>query len=228
MDRLHVQLGQNAPFALIVKSKTFEPYPIPIATGQIDLLTREVALKNLLSALPETARLVATTGKLSRELFELRAESGGDHSRDFLTVGSMGHASSIALGLALGQPTRPIICLDGDGAALMHLGAMATIGQQAPRNLGHVLFNNHVHESVGGQSTCGPEVDFCAVAKACGYHSTNIAFKPDEILAWVERFDSEKGPAFLEIRIAPGSRTDLGRPTISPQDNKSGFTNGMS
>ena len=218
----------SSPFALVVRSKTFKAYPRSTTNPTADFLTREAALKTLLSVLPETARLVATTGKLSRELFELRVTDGDGHARDFLTVGSMGHASSIALGVALGQPTRLVVCLDGDGAALMHLGAMATIGKTAPRNFGHILFNNGVHESVGGQPTCGPKVDFCAVAKACGYRSASIAVKPDEILAWVERFNSESGPVFLEIRIAPGSRADLGRPTTSPQANKSEFQNGMS
>jgi phosphonopyruvate decarboxylase len=216
----------SSPFALVVKKGTFEPYPQPVTTCRVEPFTREAALKILVSALPESARMVATTGKLSRELFEFRAESGEDHCRDFLTVGSMGHASSIALGIAAGQPLRPIVCLDGDGAALMHMGAMATIGENTPNNFAHVLFNNGVHESVGGQPTCSPDVDFCAVAVACGYRSAAVATKPDEVSAWAEKVTSHNGPAFLEIRIASGSRDDLGRPTSSPQDNKTEFMNG--
>ncbi len=218
----------GSPYALVVKGDTLEPYPRPSAPPMGDKLTRESALEELLTVLPEATRLVATTGKLSRELYELRVQRGEDHSRDLLTVGSMGHASSIALGVAIGQPGRQVLCLDGDGAALMHLGAMATIGRCGPGNFGHVLFNNGVHESVGGQVTCGPDIDFCAVAKASGYRSTATATSLDEIATWIKQLEAGPGPALLEIKIVPGSRANLGRPTTTPKDNKSEFMGNMS
>jgi len=217
----------NSPYALVVRSHTFENYDICEAAEPSGLLTREAALRVFISVLPPEARLVATTGRLSRELFELRDSYDGDHGRDFLTVGSMGHASSIALGIALHQPDRPVFCLDGDGAALMHLGAMATIGTRAPGNFYHILFNNGVHESVGNQPTAGPGVDFPAIALACGYKHAVRATGADEIRNRAKEMLTSPGPTFLEITINTGSRENLGRPTTNPRDNKTEFMNGL-
>ena len=167
--------------------------------------------------------IVSTTGKASRELFELREEMGLDHSRDFLTVGSMGHSSSIALGIALQQPRRKVWIIDGDGAALMHLGAMAVLGAQKPENIVHVLINNESHETVGGQPTVAGTVDLPAVAAACGYSKTYCAHDFKELDAALEEIRLSKGLCFLEAKCAIGARDDLGRPTTTAQENKLAF-----
>lgn len=217
----------QAPYALIVRPNIFEPFAGPDEKVDTDLLSRESALEAVVSLLPPEARTVATTGKLSRELAELRASGPNDADADFLTVGSMGQASSIALGVALHTPARPVFCLDGDGAALMHLGAWAAIGYQAPANFKHILFNNSVHDSVGGQATAGPEVDFLAVAKATGYRWTGRATSAEEIKTAIKSMLTEPGPCLLEIKIAKGAQADLGRPSTTPCENKQRFMSGL-
>lgn len=219
---------REAPYALIVGRDIFREYATDKQSELSDLLTREAALRVLVSVLPPDARTVATTGKLSRELFELRASSGQSHAQDFLTIGSMGHASSIALGLALHRPERPVFCLDGDGAALMHLGALATIGSQAPPNFHHIIFNNGVHDSVGGQATAGPSVDFPAIARACGYCWSERARTADDIQTGMNAMLTTAGPTMLEILVKRGSRKELGRPARKPTENKQEFMSGLS
>jgi len=149
--------------------------------------------------------------------------SRGEAQDDFLTVGGMGHTASIALGVAKGAPGRRVVCLDGDGSVLMHLGALAIIGQEKPRNLVHVLLNNAAHESVGGQPTVGDRVGFGAIASACGYASCYVARSTEEVSrAWHE-LEEVAGPVLLEIRVSVGSRKDLGRPTSTPEENKAAF-----
>ena len=167
--------------------------------------------------------IVSTTGKASRELFEIREEMGLDHSRDFLTVGSMGHSSSIALGIALQQPQRKIWIIDGDGAALMHLGSMAVLGARKPENLVHILINNESHETVGGQPTAMGSVDLPAVAAACGYTKVFCARSFAQLDAALEEIRCFKGLCFLEVKCAIGARDDLGRPTTTAQENKQAF-----
>lgn len=184
-------------------------------------LTREEAIR-IVTVFSGDDPVVCTTGKASRELFELRERAGVDHSRDFLTVGSMGHSSSIALGIALQRPERRVWIIDGDGAALMHLGAMGVLGSCRPGNLIHVLINNGAHESVGGMPTpVGP--DLTAAAKACGYPNAvrveDAAGLEAALRAAVERHEL----TFIEVRCAIGSRADLGRPTTTPAENKEAF-----
>ncbi|MBQ9478953.1 MAG: phosphonopyruvate decarboxylase [Selenomonadaceae bacterium] len=181
-------------------------------------LTREDAIRHVISVSGDDP-IVSTTGKASRELFELRA----DHSRDFLTVGSMGHASSIALGLALRRSDRKVWCLDGDGAALMHMGSMAVIGTSGVKNLIHVVINNGAHESVGGYPTAASMLDIASIARACGYARTSTvdnAVDLDRELETAKHFD---GTVLIEIKCSVGARKDLGRPTTSPLDNKKNF-----
>lgn len=168
--------------------------------------------------------LVATTGFTSRELYEYREAQGQDHSREFLCVGSMGHASSLAMGVALAKPSRQVLCLDGDGAMLMHMGALANVGT-APglSNLKHVLFNNGSHDSVGGQPTPGFDVNFPAISKACGYKTAIRASTTDEILNGTKRLLEVEGPALLEIMVNKGARSNLGRPKQTPVQNKNDF-----
>lgn len=167
--------------------------------------------------------VVSTTGKASRELFEIRVENGQGHGRDFLTVGSMGHSSSIALGIALHCPGKKVWCMDGDGAVLMHMGAMAVIGQTAPENLVHVVVNNGAHESVGGMPTAIRGVDLKKIAEGCGYAHVYGASEEREFLRALELAKKEPGLTFIEAKAAIGARADLGRPTTTPAENKDAF-----
>ena len=208
------------PVALVVRKGVISgDYPVekkPVPSQ----MKREVALAQLLKCLPEDAFLVATTGKTGRELYELR-EKNGQAQRDFLTVGGMGHASSIALGAALRMPKRWTVCLDGDGAVLMHLGAMVTLGAAQPERYLHVVLNNYAHESVGGQPTAADGVKFDAMADAVGYTGYRSASNEREVAQAVADITSHDGGCWLlEIRVAQGSRSDLGRPKKTPQENK--------
>ena len=212
-------LAKRSPVALLVRAGSFADYSLPAAPSSY-ALSREDAVAAVAAALPLNAALVATTGHISRELFEHRARQGEGHGRDFLTVGSMGHASQITLGIALAQPTRPVACLDGDGAALMHMGGLGIVGTSRAGNLLHVVLNNGAHDSVGGQPTAGFLVDFVQVAKACGYATAQRVDSLDAIRAALGVIDWQAGPHFLEVRVARGARKDLGRPTRTPVENK--------
>lgn len=186
-------------------------------------MLREQALEAIVDALPENAAVVGTTGKLSRELFEIRERRGQGHEHDFLTVGSMGHSSMIGLGVALAQPARPVFVLDGDGAAIMHTGALAIVGEHKPRNFVHVVVNNLAHESVGGMPTASPTIDWCAIASACGYvHAESVA-AADELPDAIAAALAAQGPAFIEVKTDIGARADLGRPTTTAYDNGRNF-----
>ncbi len=187
-------------------------------------LTREEAIEHITKIAGEDI-IVSTTGKTSRELFEIRESRGQSHKYDFLTVGSMGHSSSIALGIALNKPNTKIWCIDGDGAALMHMGAMAVIGAQKPRNLIHIVINNSAHESVGGMPTVASQIDFPKIAQGCGYLNTCSADNLETLTAALERAKSGKELSFIEVKAAIGSRPDLGRPTTTPRENKGAFMN---
>lgn len=167
--------------------------------------------------------IISTTGKASRELFEIRERNGQSHKYDFLTVGSMGHSSSIALGVAIHKPNTKIWCIDGDGAALMHMGAMAVLGADAPLNMIHVLINNGAHESVGGMPTVASKIDFVSIAKACGYSN---AICVDDFETLDRELSAAKGReelSFIEVKCSVGAREDLGRPTTTALQNKENF-----
>ncbi|KAK7874498.1 hypothetical protein R5R35_001582 [Gryllus longicercus] len=219
----------NSPFALLVRRQTFLPFKSRIPTPVLSL-TREDAVKIIVDSLGEYDIVVSTTGMLSRELFEHRVAREQGHERDFLTVGSMGHASSIALGIALQKPTRQIFCLDGDGSVIMHMGAMAIIGQTNSENFKHIILNNMVHDSVGGQATAahGDNFSFLEIAKGNGYKQGKVATTEVEITEGVRWLKSIKGPAVLEVKIRQGSRKGLGRPTRTPLQNKADFMNFLS
>ena len=183
-------------------------------------MTRETAAEVIVREAGARDVFVSTTGKLSRELFEIRERLGQGHEKDFLTVGSMGHASSIALAIALAKPDRRVWCLDGDGAALMHLGAMHVIGQRRPVNLLHVVINNAAHETVGGMPVCEGGLDVSAAARAAGYPAVYRADSP-ETLADALRSAQDCGSlALVEVMCAGGARADLGRPTTTPRENR--------
>lgn len=216
----------GAPVGLLVKKGAFAAYKSQRKSKTNATLLREDVL-DLVLTLAADASIVATTGKTSREVFERRV-AREELQRDFLTVGGMGHTASIALGVSIGQPGKPVVCIDGDGSALMHLGALPIIGSLKPANLTHVLLNNAAHESVGGQPTVADQTDFGAIALASGYTAYAAASNPDEIeTAWRDLAD-EPGPVMLEVRITTGSRSDLGRPTSKPYENKEAFMDWLS
>ena len=185
-------------------------------------MSREEIIRHIVQFTGEDP-IVSTTGKASRELFEIREASRQGHSHDFLTVGSMGHASSIALGIALHRPERKIWCIDGDGAALMHMGAMAVIGANKPINLIHVIINNSAHETVGGMPTVAESMDFCGIARACGYPEANSAESPEELDRCLRNAKESNSLSLIEVKCSIGARKDLGRPTSTPLENKLAF-----
>ncbi|XP_037091486.1 phosphonopyruvate decarboxylase-like [Pollicipes pollicipes] len=218
----HMRTVQG-PYALLVKRQAFSPHALELEPAFDSPLSREAALQLLADGLHDRDVLVSTTGMASRELFEYRVAREQGHERDFLTVGSMGHASSIALGIALQKPARQVVCLDGDGALLMHMGSLAIVGQRQPRNFKHVVLNNGAHDSVGGQPTAAADpasLDIAQVALACGYRQTMRAETGPELAAAVCQLRAADGPVLLEVRVAAGARDNLGRPSRSPVQNK--------
>ena len=222
-ELLAIAAAESRPVALLVRKDTFEPYkPTAQAAGDFEM-TREQAIEAVVADLGETDAIVSTTGKPSRELYECRDRAGQGHQREFLTVGSMGHASQIAMGIALAQPDRQVFCLDGDGAMLMHMGGAAIVGAAGVANFKHVILNNGVHDSVGGMATAGLHVSFTEIVKACGYTEAWRVERHEDLSAKVAQLRSAPGPAMLEIMVQKGARSDLGRPKTSPIENKEAF-----
>ena len=213
----------SKPHAIVIRKETFGKYKLQKVAINDYPLSREDALKRLVKSLSEESIIVSTTGKLSRELFELRESLGQGHGADFLTVGSMGHSSSISLGIALEKPNKRIFCFDGDGAFLMHMGSISNIGALAPKNFIHIVFNNGAHESVGGQPTLGFGIDLCAVACACRYKEAISVSTIEEFDALSKRINRLEGPVLIELRVRIDSRENLGRPTTTPIENKNAF-----
>ena len=211
----------NGPAALLVRKNSFSGSTTTSDSCKNSRLpTREHFLELLLQNLGKKALLVSTTGKTSRELFELRA-SRNEPQRDFLTVGGMGHTLSIALELARTQPERTVICLDGDGSMLMHMGSLAITGCNCkPANLIYILLNNGVHESVGGQPTIARFINTEKLATALNFTEFLRAGNEIEISTTLKHLNSFSGPVFFEVMLEPGSRADLGRPTTTPEENK--------
>lgn len=223
-ELLAIATAESRPVALLVRKDTFEPYkPTGQPAGDFEM-TREQAIEMVVAALDETDAIVSTTGKISRELYEYRDRTGQGHQREFLTVGSMGHASQIAMGIALARPDRQVFCLDGDGAMLMHMGGAAIVGTAGVANFKHVILNNGVHDSVGGMATAGLHVSFTEIVKACGYTTAWRVERREDLADKVAQLRSAAGPALLEIMVQKGTRADLGRPKTSPIENKTAFT----
>ena len=207
-------------YALVIEKDTFDSYTLQNVVKNDLTLSREEAIQTVAAALDEKDCVVSTTGMISRELFEYRTSQNQVHERDFLTVGSMGHASQIALGIAMEKTDRRVWCFDGDGATIMHMGGMAIVAQKAPANYVHVVFNNGAHDSVGGQPTVGLSIDLPRIARAVGYkHTYSVSTKSDlqDILTEVKKNDA---PTLLEVKVRKGNRKDLGRPTTTPIQNK--------
>ncbi|MBO7061324.1 MAG: phosphonopyruvate decarboxylase [Fibrobacter sp.] len=207
-------------YALVIEKDTFEDYKLQSVEKNDLTMSREEAIQTVAAALGEKDVIVSTTGMISRELFEYRAQKGEDHERDFLTVGSMGHASQIALGIAMEKDDRKVWCFDGDGATIMHMGSMAIVASKSPANYVHVVFNNGAHDSVGGQPTVGLKIDLPAIAKAVGYRDALTADSQESLAAALEKLKGMEGPVLLEVKVKKGNRKDLGRPTTTPIENK--------
>ena len=212
----------HTAYALVVRKGTFDEYKLQNQENQDWALAREEAIKTVVDNLRENDIIVSTTGMISRELFEYREAKGQDHAHDFLTVGSMGHASQIALGIALQKPDRRVIVFDGDGALLMHMGGMAIIGDYNPKNLVHIVFNNGAHDSVGGQPTVGQKIDVEAIAKAVGYKEVVSVDSQSALINAMNHVNNAAigGVSLINVNVRKGNRKDLGRPTTTPQQNK--------
>ena len=210
----------SAPYAFIIKKGTFADYTLQNNNVVEGGMTREEAIEKIMLSAPENACFVSTTGMASRELFELREKHSMGHEKDFLTVGSMGHASQIALAVALNKKSRPVYCIDGDGAAIMQMGGMATIGTRNPSNMVHIVLNNGAHDSVGGQPTVARQIDLCAIACGCGYENVVKVQTAEELDAALNDSETKDKLTFIEVFVIKGARKDLGRPTKTPQENK--------
>lgn len=207
--------------ALVVRKGALEN-PEKVRYENAYTMSRESIIEHIV-AVTENDPIISTTGKASRELFEIRESLGQDHSRDFLTVGSMGHSSSIALEIALCKPEKKIWCIDGDGALLMHMGAMAMIGANAPENLVHIVINNGAHETVGGLPTVAEHVNLIQIALGCGYeHAVRVENYADLDACLLQARDA-KCLTFIEVKSSMGARADLGRPTTTAKENKESF-----
>jgi phosphonopyruvate decarboxylase len=213
---------RNTPVAIVVEPDTFEKYQFKKDCRDKYQLTREQAIRTILQNISSQDLVVSTTGKTSREVYEYRERKKQGYQNDFLTVGSMGHASQIALGTALNTKKR-VICLDGDGAVLMHMGALAIIGTKNPKNFLHIVLNNGCHDSVGGQPTVGFNIDMIKIAKACGYANVKSVKNRSDLEKTVKDLLVKSGPSLIEVVIKSGARVDLGRPKTTPAQNKTAF-----
>ena len=222
MDGYNELLSRGKCVSFIVKkgALTYEGKP---QYSNNYVMSREDIIKHI-TVVSGDAPIVSTTGKASRELFEIREATDKNHGRDFLTVGCMGHSSSIALGIALNKKSK-IWCVDGDGALLMHMGSMAVIGSQNPNNLVHIVINNEAHETVGGLPTVANSIDICAVAKACGYKRVVSVRDFDELDSELRAASEADCLTFIEVKCSIGARADLGRPTTTAIENKENFMN---
>ena len=219
-DAVDYMQHTNECYALVIEKDTFETYTLQNTVDSGLPTSRELAIETAVKCLQDDAVVVSTTGMISRELFEIRERRAEGHQHDFLTVGSMGHASQIALGIARQQPNRPVYCFDGDGASIMHMGNMAITAQMQPKNYIHIVFNNGAHDSVGGQPTVGLQIDLCAIAKAAGYKDAISVENTEQLEQAIKGMQQMEGPVLIEARVRKGNRKDLGRQTTTPIQNK--------
>lgn len=207
----------KAPTALLAPKGVFAESRKKHPIDDCYPMTREDAIEIVLDHVPKNSLVVATTGRATRELYYLRSERGESHDNDVLNVGSMGHASSIAMGLALAHSDRLVVCLDGDAAAIMHLGALTTISKYNLPNLLHLVLNNGAHESVGGQASCGHMIDFATIARGCGYRA-KAAESAAELIDCVSEYKDKATASFIDVRIRQGMRDVL--PPLKINHNK--------
>ena len=215
-----IMKATNEVYALVIEKGTFEDYKLQNVEENDLQMTREEAIQTVAASLGKKDVIVSTTGMISRELFETRTAWKQGHERDFLTVGSMGHASQIALGIAMEKADRKVWCFDGDGASIMHMGNMAIVASKHPKNCVHVAFNNGAHDSVGCQPTVGLKIDLPSVAKSVGYKETYSVDNMGKLKSILPSIVKAEGPVFLQVCVKKGNRKDLGRPTTTPIQNK--------
>ena len=221
MGEFRKDLEQGKDVAFVIRKGALT-YATAVTYSNLNSMRREEIIQHIIRVSGEDP-VISTTGKASRELFEIRVANGQSHKYDFLTVGSMGHASSIALGVAINKPEQRIWCIDGDGAALMHMGAIAVIGSITPQNLIHIVVNNGAHETVGGMPTVAGEVDFVKVAKGCGYPNAVSVDNFEDLDMELEVAKNQKELSLIEVKCSIGARDDLGRPTTTALENKQNF-----
>lgn len=221
MDKFREVLKTGKDVAFVIRKGALSN-DVKVKYANDNAMVREDIIKHIVKASGEDP-IVSTTGKASRELFETREANGQSHKYDFLTVGSMGHSSSIALGIAINKPETKIWCVDGDGAVLMHMGSMAVLGAYKPSNMIHVVINNGAHETVGGMPTVAANMDFVAIAKACGYPNAVSVDTFDALDMELEKAKARDELSFIEVKCSIGARADLGRPTTTALENKENF-----
>ena len=221
MEDYNKLLKSGKQVAFVIKKGALT-YKDKITYQNVNEMLREEIIEHIVKVTGENP-IISTTGKASRELFEIREKNNQSHKYDFLTVGSMGHTSSIALGVAINKPEDKIWCIDGDGSALMHLGAMAVIGNNNPSNLVHIVINNEAHETVGGMPTVANTIDLVEIAKACGYSYVSSSDNFDDLDSELEKVKNNNKLSFIEIKSSIGARDNLGRPTTTAIDNKKNF-----
>ncbi len=221
--------SENQIYALVVKKDFFEKYSAKQEESKY-LLSREKAIDLIIknSNVDRDDIFVCTTGLPSRELYDLRRKYGKSLDNDFLVVGGMGHANQIALGIAISQPDRRVICLDGDGAIIMHMGSITTIGTSKQKNLFHIVLNNGAHDSVGGQKTTAFDVNLSGIAKNSGYENVFSVSNEEDLVKILITIGDLKGPIFLEIKLKKGWREEIGRPKTTPEENKTSFMHHLS
>jgi len=209
------------PVAIVVRKSTFAEYQSNLNIKPLFKMSRESAIETIVDLIPKNYPVVATTGMTSRELFEIRKNKKQSNSQDFLTIGGMGHSNHIALGLAISLPKKKIVCIDGDGSLLMHMGTLALTSEQ--NNFVHILINNAAHDSVGGQPTKGNRLDFCNIAKSFGYKNSFSSSNKSELKNILTHLKDLTGSIFVEVKCRKGFRDDLGRPDVSTYSNKNNF-----
>lgn len=221
MEEFRAILSTGKDVAFVIRKGALTDAPKVVYKNN-NTMVREEIIQHIVKTSGENP-IVSTTGKASRELFEIRVANGQSHKYDFLTVGSMGHSSSIALGVAINKPDQRIWCVDGDGAVLMHMGAMALLGTNKPRNLIHVVINNGAHETVGGMPTVAGNIDLVAIAKACGYPNAECVDTFEDLDKALEKAKNANELSLIEVKCSIGAREDLGRPTTTALENKQNF-----
>lgn len=221
MDEFRAILSTGKDVAFVIRKGALTDAP-KLEYKNDNTMVREEIIQHIVTASGEDP-IISTTGKSSRELFETRVANGQSHKYDFLTVGSMGHSSSIALGVAINKPETRIWCVDGDGAVLMHMGSMAVLGANMPKNMIHVVINNGAHETVGGMPTVAGSIDLVAIAKACGYPNAVCVDNFDDLDRELEIAKGRNELSFIEVKCSIGARDDLGRPTTTALENKQNF-----
>ena len=221
MEEFRTILAAGKDVAFVIRKGALTDAP-KVEYRNDNTMIREQIIQHIVKVSGEDP-VVSTTGKASRELFETRVANRQSHKYDFLTVGSMGHSSSIALGVAIQKPEQRIWCVDGDGAVLMHMGAMAVIGTNHPKNLIHVVINNGAHETVGGMPTVAKDINLVAIAKACGYPYAVCVDNFDDLDRELAAAKQRNELSLIEAKCSIGAREDLGRPTTTALENKRNF-----